>query len=143
MLTLAMNSLFAISTACFFGLFLVALAIAKHIGSQERRLPPAEQELLSEHTRLRPGHHSHLPSEIAAQTSRTLMNHKQPDWRFLVSNARTRRNSRTISSPPQSTSTSAQVTRRPDWAYFNQDLGDLSDPYQPSESQQAAHRRRR
>ncbi len=126
-----MDALFLISIGCFFALFVAALAIARHIrvhGLQGGRLSPDESISPSSERQT---------SQRTEQDLHVLAGRKEPDWRFLVSEDH-RDLSRKASfsfnerKPPTSVRGSG-----PDWAYFSQDLGDLSDPYGPPERKAA------
>jgi hypothetical protein len=130
-----MDLLFFISIGCFFALFVAALAIARHVRIEAFRGPDPKQgtwqisppEPARERAQLSPAHWTE-------QDLHTLVQRKQPDWRFLVSQTRDRTPFRTSVLPlGRKPSTSVSADRhRPDRAYLNQDLGDLSDPYQPA-----------
>lgn len=130
-----MDALFVISIGCFFALFLTALAVARHLHIEAVRGAHAQ-----EHDILRDSLES-APPRSPQQTLQTLAHKKQPDWRFLISeDAQRSHPSDSISPMMRKPPASVRVGRpkRPDWAYFNKDLGDLSDPYQPPASKAAS-----
>lgn len=130
-----MDVLFVISVVCFFGLFVAALAIARHVRVERRPATLEARHRLpsSSPLELHPEHRA--PFRPCEQSLGSLAHCKQPDWRFLVSGDRHRTSSfdspHTMLRKPLTPVRPASPPR-PDWAYFNQDLGDLSDPYQTS-----------
>ena len=128
--------LFSIAMACFFALFgmlVILLRQAKSEGALERQRSQGERK--SQRAALA-GHVSdtHAPFGVS-QTGidlslSNLVPAKQPDWRFMVREAaRTGRRQQPAETsgrkPPRPFHYDVS---RPDRAYFNKDLGDLTDP---------------
>ncbi len=134
-----MDLLFVISIACFFALFVTALIIARHIRSQELRLQEAEQRSKAAFVPHRSDRQDLVLPRTAAQTPESLLRYKEPDWRFLVSHLRRRRFVITSAAPRGDRS----VHKTLRLGLLQEDLGDLSDPYQTFASQPASDLRRR
>lgn len=124
-----MDALFFISVACFFALFVAALAIARHVRIERthrkadreeiRRIDSEASERLS------------LLRRGTTQSVQSLSQEKEPDWRFLVSDEREspgQEMSRRLRKP--AASTHSDRLQRLNLTHFNNDPGDLSDPYQ-------------
>ena len=89
-----MDTLFFISIGCFFALFVAALAIARHLRIETVRSPQTSQprpQLRSFPRNPPPQPRHDLPEQ---QVLHHLAQGKQPDWRFLISEQRRRRQSR-------------------------------------------------
>ena len=136
MLSLLMDALFLTSIGCFFALFVTALAIARHVRLESpRRSASRDSEPPVPHASLQQTRAT-APSR-AEQDLHTLGQHKQPDWRFLISEERRRTSPNPAARKPP-TPVRGTTRQRPDWTYFNKDLGDLSDPYEPAQPTSAA-----
>ncbi len=129
-----MDALFFISVACFFALFVAALAIARHVRIERthRKKDREDVQRIDPRARDRPS----LLRREATQSVQNLSQVKEPDWRFLVSDAHEEELSRRLRKPP--VSTHADRLQRLNLTHFNKDPGDLSDPYQPPTTR-AAH----
>ncbi len=133
-----MDVLLLITVVCFLGLFVTAIAVARHVRIVETRLPerernpPRPSKYSSGATGGTIGNFSG-PMLATRQDSQSVALHKEPDWRFLVSQERRVARGSTLSPLLRKPPASARDDRRerPDWAYFNEDLGDLADPYEP------------
>jgi len=134
-----MNLLFVISIACLFALFVTALNIARHVRSQELRLQEAEQRSKAAFVPHRSDRYDLVLPRTATQTPDRLLRCKEPDWRFLVSHLRRRRFGTTSAAPRGDRS----VHKALPMGLLQEDLGDLSDPYQAFASQPASDLRRR
>lgn len=127
-----MDVLLWISLMCFSVLFVAALAIASHIRVGVARPPSREQERwkLVEH---------HEEETVASssgrrpeQRVRSLVQHKEPDWRFLVSGEHRRSAPAEMIEPIVRKPPGRAVPDLPsqqDAEYSNKDLGDLTEPY--------------
>jgi hypothetical protein len=143
-----MYILFAISAFCFFALLLAAVAIARHVRSNREagRKPFPSQRDFAEHLFAAANdQNSRMPRTQPQQTVRQVLAKKswnQPRPEVVTirpdSDPQLAYNQRAVESfggriepsrkPPQTAH--QKEWRRLDWAYFNKDLGDLSDPYQ-------------
>lgn len=143
-----MYILFAISAFCFLALLLAAIAIARHVRSSREtgRNPSNSQHDFAQHLYAAASdQNSRLPRAQPQQTVKQVLAKKS--WNQSRSEAvmippdpevQLAFEQKTIESfagriessrkPPQSSHSKAW--KRLDWAYFNKDLGDLSDPYQ-------------
>ena len=123
-----MQILFAISMLCFFALLGAILALIKRAMLVQRLLARGFPVASTEAMALKPATRSHSHQDV-----HNMAPHKHPDWRFMVNADRADTSSRSLPTSlrksPQSTSFGTR--NRLDWAYFNKDLGDLSDPYEP------------
>ncbi len=130
--------LFSIAMACFFALFgmlVILLRQAKSEGARERDRSQGERKreraALARHTS-----DTRAPFGVSQTgidlTLSNLVPAKQPDWRFMVREAG--RSARRRQQQPAETSGRKPPrpfhygVSRPDRAYFNKDLGDLTDP---------------
>lgn len=128
-----MSVLFLISVLCFFAIFVAALAVARHVRVQRLRSPYLQVSDANPTTPTPPQHATIAP--LTDQSLRELIERKEPDWRFLVSENRRSQKKAAAQIPPKpSTSTKLNVQRRRDWTYLEEHLGDLSDPYGPQTS---------
>jgi len=136
-----MDSLLIIALVCFFALFVAALAVARHIRivePQHDSIPQASLWL---------GAHPPEPAAIlpisrhpTEQNVHKLVEHKEPDWRYLISGERRSMFSRksippATRKPPGSTRISRND--RPLWT-SEQVSADLSDPYTRLSTRQAS-----
>lgn len=122
-----MSILFVITLLCFFALFGAMLVVVRHVRVSGARISwrfdPSGAPRPGDPLQLQPAEHPNLLR-------------KEPDLRFLASGAKRpgRRlglaaflsHTRTSPSPSRQ-----EIPLRADRAYFNEDLGDLSDPYEP------------
>lgn len=143
-----MQILFAISVLCCIALILAAAAATRHI-----RVSRAEKGLLTEPSRgaedLTSGRR-HLTSRHSrpapSQTMRQILGdkswnqplasvtkHPGPSTRLFQSTQYDIRGQR-------KSSQASPRGNRPDWAHFNKDLGDLSDPYEASRLRASSER---
>jgi hypothetical protein len=143
-----MYILFAISALCFLALLLAAIAIARHVhfsrGASAE--PPHSQRDFAGHLfAAASDQNSRIPRTAPQQTVKDVLAKKswnqhrpevvmiRPDHEAQLAYEQRARETfagRIESSrkPPQSAH--QRGWQRLDWAYFNKDLGDLSDPYQ-------------
>ena len=130
-----MQILFAISVLCFLGILWAAIALARHIRSSRLR---DDSDVSQPDFK----HHLFSASETAAitrpnpiqQSVRDITANKQ--WTLPPQPARMRRPPTQRDEPVRITRKSPQPARYGpmellDSAYFNKDMGDLTDPYQP------------
>lgn len=137
-----MGTLFAISMLCFFALLAAVLALVKKVYQTQRLLAASRQiphEPVVEHTITgRTANPEPETRPLPRQNVQDLAPRKLPDWRFMVHQDRSRltaaapRHLSGTRKPPRSSHFGTH--ERLDWAYFNKDLGDLSDPYEPARS---------
>jgi uncharacterized membrane protein YccC len=143
-----MYILFAISAFCFFALLLAAVAIARHVRSSREasgKQPHSQRDFAEHLFAAASDQNSRIPRPQPQQTVKQVLakkswNQQRPevvtirpdpeaqlafDQKAIESVAGRMEPSR---KPPQSAH--QKEWRRLDWAYFNKDLGDLSDPYQ-------------
>lgn len=131
-----MQILFAISVLCFLGILWAAIALARHIRSSRLRdAPDVSQPDFK--------HHLFSASESPGTITRPNPIHQSvqditanKQWTLPPQPARMRR-------PPTQRDEPARIARKSpqparygpmellDSAYFNKDMGDLTDPYQP------------
>ena len=104
----------------------VAYTIAGRPMGQQPPLPPHRSA----------GSPSMPQGPVRQQSVRDLAPQKAPDWRFMVHPGNSSRSEDGdlgsfpgLRKRPQATDFGSG--ERLDWAYFNKDLGDLSDPYEP------------
>lgn len=152
-----MRTLFVISMLCFSALLLAVLALVRKVYQAQYLLRQRDR---NRDARLRTsqgpeifGRRSYDEEEVehtiagrvafAGPTLRPapqqsvgdLAPAKSPDWRFMVHADGANHHEGASSfnperpKPPQPTHFGGR--ERLDWAYFNKDLGDLSDPYEP------------
>lgn len=125
-----MDVLLVITLVCFFALFVTALATARHIrivGPQNNRVHHDQTWLGSA-----PPPRAANSRQMSDQSVHQLVEHKQPDWRYLISGERRTVFSNKIVSPAMRRppeSARLDLSGRSDWTYFNQDRAYLSDPY--------------
>ena len=130
MLTVAMDVLFFISVACFFALFVAALAIARHVRIERVHRRPDYDEIRS--TGSGTSERQSPFDRGRVQTVQNFSREKEPDWRFLISDGRAASDQiieTTLRKPVASTYSDG--LQRLNLRQFNNDPGDLSDPYQP------------
>ncbi len=135
----SMLVLFSIAMICFFALFgmlIVLLRQAKAEGSllRTRNLPDrgisrSRQPVPTSDTHARFG----VSQSGLDLTLSNLVPSKQPDWRFMVREGSRNDRSDAFSHPSRGSAKKAPGTfdfgvSRPDRAYSNKDLGDLTDP---------------
>lgn len=128
-----MRILFAISMLSFFTLLAAVLALIKKAYASQHLLQ-------SESSRLRAsGLHARTQDRDQVEPgSRPLLHQsfdrigpeKAPDWRFMVQGGNGS-HLETMSTRKGPQPTHFATPERSDWTYFNKDLGDLSDPYEP------------
>ena len=136
-----MKILFAISVLCFLGILWAAIALARHIKSSRLR---HESDLTIVPSQPDFKHHLFSASEAAAitrpnpihQSVRDITANKQ--WTLPPQPARMRRPPTQRDEPvriPTARKSPQPARYGPmellDSAYFNKDMGDLTDPYQP------------
>jgi hypothetical protein len=138
-----MQILFAISVLCFFGIVWAAVALARHIKSSRREdpldisvQPDFKHHLLTTPETFHPIH-TRIPATSIQQSVRDITANKQ--WTLPPQPVRMRRSPAPTAQPARITS-SQRKSPKParygpmellDSAYFNKDMGDLTDPYQP------------
>ena len=134
--------LFAITMVCFFALFGMIVALLRQ-AKAEGAMESAQALDRTARVRERGEFPSPAPdaSEYESMSSApegdlrlslsTLVPRKQPDWRFMVRERRSRLETRTRTPQARRSANSGYGTTRPDWAHFNADLGDLNDPEAP------------
>lgn len=135
-----MDVLFLITLACFFALFVAALAIARHIrivGARPGLVPKDHIDPVPPRREPR----ATFSGPSVPQSVHSLVKHKQPDWRYLASGGRRslfpgEAVSPDLRRPPASTR--LFLRDRPGKAYIHEDRGDLSDPYQPAAGKAAS-----
>ncbi len=144
-LRLQMDALLVIALVCFFALFVVALAIARHIRIVEpqHHCTPPDSLWLGSHRPEGAAIHP-ISRQSIDQNLHKLVQHKEPDWRYLISGERRSISSRKSISPatrkpPESARLSLRERReRPHWTYSDQNGADLTDPYTRSPAQPAS-----
>ena len=122
-----MDALLVIALVCFFALFVVALAIARHIrvvDPQHHSTPPDSLWLGADRPEAIAIHPISRPS--IDQNLHNLVQYKEPDWRYLISGER------------RSLRERRQRGERTHWTYSDQNRADLADPYTRSPAQQAS-----
>lgn len=126
-----MDVLLLITLACFFALFVTALAIARHIRIVEGRPSHVPQDRPPPHPPVREVSHP-VARRATDQSLHQLVEHKEPDWRYITSGERRslfpgKMVSQAMRKPPES----ARLHLRdlPGSAKSNQVRADLSDPY--------------
>lgn len=149
-----MRTLFAISMLCFFSLFAAVLALLRKVYQSQYLLERRPTTRFgSSGVRGDHGYGSSTPAPIEhsitgravrpelmlrpapQQSVQDLAPAKSPDWRFMVHGADPDHRDETATINPgrrhQPQPTHFGRHERLDWTYFNKDLGDLSDPYEP------------
>ena len=143
-----MYILYAISALCFLALLLAAIAIARHVRSNrgtDRNSPRSQHNFAQSLVAAASDQNSRIPRNAPQQTVKQVLARKS--WNQSQPEAVTIRPDpdaqlayeqgtvelfagriETSRKPPQSAH--HRGWKRLDWAYFNKDLGDLSDPYQ-------------
>jgi hypothetical protein len=131
-----MQILFAISVLCFLGILWAAIALARHIRSSRLRDDPGVSQPDFKHHLFSA---SETPSAIIRpnpihQSVHDITANKQ--WSLPPQPARMRRPPTQRDEPVRIARKSPQPARYGpmellDSAYFNKDMGDLTDPYQP------------
>jgi len=142
-----MYILFAISAFCFFALLLAAVAIARHVRSNReagRKRSPSQRDFAEHLFAAANDQNSRKPRTQPQQTVGQVLAKKswnQPRPEVVTirpdSDPQLAYDQRAVESfagriepsrkPPQTAH--QKEWRRVDWAFFNKDLGDLSDPY--------------
>jgi hypothetical protein len=143
-----MYILYAISAFCFLALLLAAIAIARHVRSNRETggNPLHSQHDFEQHlVTATKDQNSRIPRNAPQQTVKDVLAKKSwnqrrpevvtirpdPDAQLAFEQRAVESFAGRIESsrkPPQSAH--QREWKRIDWAYFNKDLGDLSDPYQ-------------
>ncbi len=125
-----MDALFFITVACFFALFVAALSVARHVRIERTHRKETPENIWGTHA-ITSERQSRF-SGAAIQSVQNLSQVKEPDWRFLVSDER-ETTEKEISPRLRKSPVSSHSDHllRLNLAQFNNDPGDLSDPYQP------------
>jgi hypothetical protein len=143
-----MYILFAISALCFLALLLAAIAIARHVRSDREAggSPHHSQRDFAQHlVAAASDQNSRIPRNAPQQTVKQVLarkswNQPRPEVVMIEPDPEAQLAFEqkaiepltgrigTSRKPPQSAH--QRGLKRLDWAYFNKDLGDLSDPYQ-------------
>ena len=133
-------ALFLISMTCFFALFAVLVALlhrAKVAGAREATR--AAQHFSGGLVRGQTGTEEFgrgdgqgpLPEGLNRSLS-SLVPGKQPDWGFMVRDGGHGARGQVQAWRPRKQPVRVDPMKtRPDWAYYNEDSGDLRDPYEP------------
>jgi hypothetical protein len=137
-----MQILFAISILCFVALVAAAIALTRHIrAGHNRSNTPSDrqtfaQHLLSAHENPAPRRNRTVPVQTLREITRNKSWNRPPDMITLHPGEEYH----PVSGQTESSEREADLKtprsshkgghERLDWAYFNKDLGDLSDPYQ-------------
>ncbi len=138
-----MQILFAISTLCFLALVWAVVAIIRHVRATNRldATSPAGQDNFAQHL-LKASADNDLPRprNVLSQNIREITARKSwnqpPEIITVRPSSEPRAETEQMTADPlqgmrKSPQTSHQSgMERLDWAYFNKDFGDLTDPYQ-------------
>ena len=132
-----MQILFAISIICFIALVWAGVAIARHIaaGRKGGRTPAQAQGDFARHLfAATENRETRQPRAVHPQTVRDVAARK--GWNsspasIEIHPTNEQGSAASVQGRPKSPQTSHHGgTERLDWAYFNKDAGDLTDPYQ-------------
>ena len=131
-----MQILFAISTICFIALVWAGVAIARHIAAGHRggRTAQSQSDFAHHLFAATENRETRQPRAVHPQTVRDVAARK--GWNSAPASVEIHPNNDQRAAPAvQGQRKSPQTshhggTERLDWAYFNKDAGDLTDPYQ-------------
>jgi hypothetical protein len=137
-----MQILFAISILCFVALIVAAIALTRHIRAGHKRSstppdrPTFAQHLFSAHEDPAPRRNRTVPVQTLREIIRNKSWNQPPDMitlhpgeEYHHASSQTKSGEREADRKAPRSSQNGGGERL-DWAYFNKDLGDLSDPYQ-------------